>query len=51
MATKTSPLNTRANEICVEPIIIPLPETVKGVANPVISLGGTWKLNAAPPVG
>ena len=50
MATKTSPLNTRANEICVEPIIIPLPETVKGVANPVISLGGTWKLNAAPPV-
>jgi hypothetical protein len=38
-----------ANSIWPRPLIVPLPETVTGVAAPVISLNGTWKLSANPP--
>jgi hypothetical protein len=31
------------------PMTVPEPESVFGVAQPVISLGGIWKLNATPP--
>jgi beta-galactosidase/beta-glucuronidase len=31
------------------PMIVPEPESVSGVAQPVISLGGIWKLNTTPP--
>lgn len=31
------------------PVIVPEPETVAGVAQPVISLAGIWKVDATPP--
>jgi hypothetical protein len=49
MTITPNKLNTKANEICEEPIIVPLPQTVQGVDRPVISLNGTWKLNVDPP--
>ena len=39
----------QANSVWARPEIIPLPVTVTGVANPVISLNGTWKFTMSPP--
>ena len=49
MSVKANPFNTKANQVNETPIIVPLPQSVQGVAQPVISLNGTWKLHVNPP--
>ncbi len=41
--------STGANPVWPRPTLPPLPLTTAGVKKPVISLNGTWKLNAHPP--
>lgn len=38
-----------AHEVWPRPEIVPLPVRTKGVANPVLSLNGTWKFTLSPP--
>jgi hypothetical protein len=37
------------NPVWPRPVIVPVPATVTGVAKPVISLSGTWKISASLP--
>ncbi|HET7213186.1 MAG TPA: hypothetical protein VFL79_06350, partial [Terriglobia bacterium] len=38
-----------SNPVWPRPTIIPIPEATAGVANPAISLNGTWKFTLRPP--
>jgi beta-galactosidase/beta-glucuronidase len=37
------------NQVWPRPVVLPKPVATTGVVHPVISLGGTWKLNVDPP--
>ncbi len=39
----------RANDVWPRPQLVPLPSRTAGVANPVLSLSGTWKFTLSPP--
>jgi hypothetical protein len=39
------------NRVWTRPEIVPLPDSVAGIRNPVISLDGTWKINLSPGMG
>lgn len=41
--------SVQANTVWPRPIVPPIPSTVTGVANPEISLNGTWKWTKTPP--
>jgi len=38
-----------ANDVWPRPQVIPIPVRTNGVANPVLSLNGTWKFSLSPP--
>jgi hypothetical protein len=40
---------SKAADVWPRPLIVPLPESTEGVAEPILSLNGTWKLNPTPP--
>ncbi|OCT10776.1 hypothetical protein A8709_23370 [Paenibacillus pectinilyticus] len=44
-----APQSAEANAVWPRPQIVPIPTSVSGVANPVISLSGTWKFNMTTP--
>ncbi|NQX67246.1 S-layer homology domain-containing protein [Paenibacillus alba] len=44
-----APQSAEANAVWSRPQIVPIPNSVSGVANPVISLGGTWKFTLSTP--
>ncbi|MBF0430686.1 MAG: T9SS type A sorting domain-containing protein [Fibrobacteria bacterium] len=37
-----------ANAVWERPVVLPVPESVSGVANPIVSLNGTWKFTLSP---
>mgnify|MGYP001039828689 CR=1 FL=1 len=41
----------KAQDIWPRPEIVPIPVRTRGVANPVLSLNGTWKFTLSPPDG